>query len=299
MGPLRIRAGRRCYDPSSDPFPPQHLVDQRPDPRCRGAPGSRAGQCTGVPGDLQEDAARLERLSAALFDLEEADLEARVASLRAEDEAALIEAMVLRASRRAARGRRRAGGSPGRARRESLDWLRAALERGRGPRRRRRDRRALAAAGGTQARRPLVSAAIETAAHWIFVELSPALAQVLDVGDAGLRAAARRDALRRLTGRDLESSASFAALSRELEARGLARYPADLARRAARRPGPRGPRGREAGGGRAGGCRARSPLRSRGRGPRGCRRAPRERGRGRGAARARRCPRAARRGAPR
>ena len=66
-----------------------------------------------------------------------------------------------------------------------------------------------------------MSAAIETAARLDLVELSPALAQVLDVDDAGLRAAAR-DALRRLTGRDLESSASFAALSRELEARGLA-----------------------------------------------------------------------------
>ena len=175
------------------------------------------------PGDLQEDAARLERLSAALFDLEEADLEARVASLRAEDEAALIEAMMLRAGRAVPPGVgvARAALRKGRAE-ESLDWLRAELSNEAGdPGVVAAIERALAAAGGTQARRPLVGAAIETAARLDLVELSPALAQILDVDDAGLRAAAR-DALRRLTGRDLESSASFAALSSELEARGLA-----------------------------------------------------------------------------
>ncbi len=175
-----------------------------------------------APGDLQEDAARLERLSAALFDLEAADLEARAASLRAEDEAALIEAMVLRAGRavppgvgvaRAALRKERAE--------ESLDWLRVELASEAGdPGVVAAIEGALAAAGGAQARRPLVGAAIETAARLDLVELSPALARVLDVEDAGLRAAAR-DALRRLTGRDLESSASFAALSSELEARGL------------------------------------------------------------------------------
>lgn len=176
----------------------------------------------GMPVDLQEDAARLERLSAALFDLEAADFEARAASLRAEDEAALIEAMVLRAGRavppgvgvaRAALRKERAE--------ESLDWLRAELANEAGdPGVVAAIEGALAAADGAQARRPLVGAAIETAAQLDLVELSPALARILDVDDAGLRAAAR-DALRRLTGRDLESSASFAALSGELEARGL------------------------------------------------------------------------------
>ena len=138
-------------------------------------------------GDLQEDAARLERLSAALFDLEAADFEARAASLRAEDEDALIEAMVLRAGRAVPPGVGVARAALREARAEESSTgcaparpvTPASSPRSREPRR--GGRSAGAASSWAPPSRPRRG--------WTSSSSAP-LARVLDVDDAGLRAAA-------------------------------------------------------------------------------------------------------------
>ena len=117
--------------------------------------------------------------------------------------------------------------------------------------------------GGTRARRPVARGHRDTRRGWTSRATAPPRA-VLDVDDAGLRAAAR-DARRRLTGRDLESSASFAAprprARRERRAASSRRRPcAAVARDARSTPRPSADA-------RGGGSRAGERAPDRGRGP--------------------------------